>query len=276
MRSLVYFQPGEASSCVGCHENRGMTPLPKKLKATGSFPVPTPPKYKTPENALAFMQTVQPVLDKNCIKCHGLGKEIKGKMNLMGKKGQRYSQSYDSLTGKKGLIVVAYRNSETPKSKIKEYYAHAGTLIKLLNSKKHRKKVKLNKDDMARIVDWLDLNCQFYGDYEHEKEENRKISANDEKAIRALIKTYLGAELAAQPIEALINVGYPAQSRILNLPLAASAGGWGQTKKWSSKKDARYKKLADLINKALPPIKKRDIHVWRKLNTPGYQTISSK
>ena len=118
---------------------------------------------------------------------------------------------------------------------------------------------------------------QFYGDYEHEKEENRKISADDEKAIRALVKADLGDELAAQPIEALVNVGYPMQSRILNMPLAASAGGWGQTKKWSSKDDAGYKKLADLIDKSLPPIKKRDINVWRKLNTPGgYQITSSK
>ncbi|MDP6637150.1 MAG: hypothetical protein QGG42_19800 [Phycisphaerae bacterium] len=276
MRSLVYFQPGEASSCVGCHENRGMTPLPKKLKATGSFPVPTPPKYTTPDNGLAFMQTVQPVLDKNCIKCHGLGKEIKGKMNLMGKKGRRYAQSYDSLTGKKGLIVVAYRNRETAESKIKEYYAHAGTLIKHLMSEKHQKNVKLSKDDMARIVDWLDLNCQFYGDYEHEKEENRRISADNEKAIRALIKAELGDEIAAQPIEALVNVGYPRQSRVLRMPLATSAGGWGQVKKWSSTDDAGYKKLAELIDKSLPVLKKRDIHVWRKLNQPGYQTISSK
>ena len=58
--------------------------------------------------------------------------------------------------------------------------------------------------------------------------------------------------------------------------LAASAGGWEQTKKWSSKDDAGYKKLAELINKALPPVKKRDIHIWRKLNKPGYETISSK
>ncbi|MBT3198959.1 MAG: hypothetical protein HN350_03495 [Phycisphaerales bacterium] len=276
MRTLVYFQPGEASSCVGCHENRGMTPLPKKLKATGSFPKPTPPKYAKPELALAFAQTVQPVLDKNCIKCHGLGKKIAGNMNLLGKKGRRYSQSYDSLTGKKGLIVVAYRNRETNESKIKEYYAHAGTLIKHLTSEKHQKKVKLCKADMARIVDWLDLNCQFYGDYEQEKEENRKISGENEKAIRALIKTELGDEIAAQPIEALINVGYPDQSRVLNMPLAISAGGWGQTKKWSSKNDAGYKKLAELIKTALPPLKKRDINIWRKLNQPGYQTLSSK
>ncbi|MBL7221037.1 MAG: hypothetical protein ISS69_13050 [Phycisphaerae bacterium] len=275
MRSLVYFHPGEASSCVGCHENRGTTPLPRRLKASGSFPVPTPPAYKQPELALAFMETVQPVLDKNCIKCHGLGKEIKGKMNLMGKKGKRYSQSYDSLTQKKGLIVVAYRNRETAESKIKEYYAHAGTLAAHLMSEKHQKNVKLSKADMARIIDWLDLNVQFYGDYEHEKEENRRISADDEKAIRALVKAALGDEIAAQPIEALVNVGYPDQSRALNMPLAASAGGWGQAKKWSSKNDAGYKKLAELINKALPPLKKRDIHVWRKQNTPGYVTAAS-
>jgi len=276
MRSLVYFQPGEASSCVGCHENRGMTPLPRRLKAAGSFPVPTPPAYQKPELALAFMQTVQPVLDKNCIKCHGLGKEIKGKMNLLGKKGRRYSQSYDCLTRKKGLIVVAYRNRETAESKAKEYYAHAGKLAAHLMSEKHQKNVKLCKADFARIVDWLDLNVQFYGDYDREKRENRKISAENEKAIRALVKADLGDKIAAQPIEALVNVAYPKQSRALMMPLAASAGGWGQVKKWSSTNDAGYKKLAELIDKALPPVKKRDIHTWRPLNTPGYKTASTK
>ena len=275
MRTLVYFHPGEASSCVGCHENRGMTPLPRRLKASGSFPVPTPPAYKKPDLALAFMETVQPVLDKNCIKCHGLGKEIKGKINLLGKR-TRWSQSYDSLTRKKGLIVVAYRNRETAFSKIKEYYAHAGTLAAHLMSEKHQKNVKLSKEDFARIVDWLDLNVQFYGDYEHGKRENRKISAENEKAIRALVKADLGDEIAAQPIEALVNVAYPDQSRILMMPLAASAGGWGQVKKWSSTNDPAYKKLAALIDKALPPVKQRDIHVWRKLNTPGYETASTK
>jgi len=276
MRSLVYFHPGEASSCVGCHENRGTTPLPRRLKAAGSFPVPTPPKYQKPELALAFTQTVQPVLDKNCIKCHGLGKEVKGGMNLLGTKGRsRYSQSYDCLTRKKGLIVVAYRNRETAESKAKEYYAHAGTLVKHLMSEKHQKHVKLCKDDMARIIDWLDLNVQFYGDYDREKLENRQINAENEKAIRALVKADFGDEIAAQPIEALVNVAYPDQSRILNMPLADSAGGWGQVKKWSSKNDPGYKKLAALIDEALPPLKKRDIHTWRPLNTPGYKTAST-
>ena len=192
MRTLVYFHPGEASSCVGCHENRGTTPLPKKLQASGSFPVPTPPAYAKPDLALAFMQTVQPVLDKNCIKCHGLGEKLAGDMNLLGTK-TRWSKSYESLTlNKKNLVTVAYRNRETAESKIKEYYAHAGKLAAHLMSEKHQKNVKLSKEDFACIVDWLDLNAQFYGDYDHDKRENRKINAEDEKMIRDLVKADFG------------------------------------------------------------------------------------
>jgi len=276
MRTLVYFHPGEASSCVGCHENRGTTPLPKRLKASGSFPVPTPPKYTKPDLGLAFMQTVQPVLDKNCIKCHGLNtKKIAGNKILLGTR-TRWSRSYDTFTRTKGLVVVAYRNRETNESKLKEYYAHAGKLAAHLLSEKHRKNCKLSKDDFQAIVDWLDLNAQFYGDYDHVKRENRKIGSDDEKAIRAFVKAEFGDELAAQPIEALVNVAYPKQSRILNMPLATSAGGWGQTKKWSSKDDAGYKKLAAMIDKALPPIKQRNYNVWLKQNTPGYKTASLK
>ena len=71
-----------------------------------------------------------------------------------------------------------------------------------------------------------------------------------------------------------MNVGYPKQSRILNMALAEKAGGWGQIKKWKSTDDAGYKKLSELIDKALPPIKKRDYDFWRKQNTPGYQTAA--
>lgn len=276
MRSLIYFHPGETSSCVGCHENRGTTPLPKKLEASGSFPVPTPPTYAKPDLGLAFMQTVQPVLDKNCIKCHGIGEKLAGDMNLLGTR-TKWSKSYESLTSnKKKLVVVAYRNRETAESKIKEYYSHAGKLAAHLMSEKHQKNVKLSKEDFACIVDWLDLNAQFYGDYDHDKLENRKINAEDEKAIRELIKAEFGDKVAGQPLEALVNVAYPDQSRILKMPLATKAGGWEQVKKWKSTDDPGYKKLAALIDKAIPPVKQRDYDIWRKQNTPGYQTASTE
>jgi len=82
MRSFIYLQPGEVSSCIGCHEPRNMTPLPhsKSKFVTQKIVPPTNQDYDT---GFSFLKTVQPVLDKNCIKCHGLNK-MAGNLNLLG------------------------------------------------------------------------------------------------------------------------------------------------------------------------------------------------
>ena len=275
MRTIIYFHPGERASCVGCHETRGTPALPTRVKAMSSYPVPTPPVGPKPELALAFMQAVQPVLDKNCIACHGLKDKAPDGVVLLGKR-TRWSQSYDTLIQRKGLVSVAYRNRETAATKVKEYYAHSGTLAGHLMSEKHRKNCKLSKDDFQRIVDWLDLNAQFYGDYAHDKRESLRISGENEKAIRDLVRAELGEKIAAQPLEALVNVAFPDQSRILNMPLATSAGGWGQIDKWASKDAPGYKKMAALVAKSIPPFKRRDYNVWARQNTPKYNTTVMK
>jgi len=275
MRTIIYFHPGEQASCVGCHENRGTPALPTRVKAMSSYPVPTPPAGPKPEMALAFTQTVQPVLDKNCIGCHGLKDKPAAGVVLLGKR-TRWSQSYETLIKRKGLVAVAYRNRESTFTRVKEYYAHSGRLAAHLMSDKHRKHCKLSKDDFQRIVDWLDLNAQFYGDYAHDKRESLKISRDSEKALRDAVRAELGDKIAAQPLEALVNVAFPDQSRILNMPLATSAGGWGQVKKWSSKNDPGYKKLAALVAKSIPPFKRRDYNVWARLNAPNYNKTASK
>jgi len=276
MRTIIYFHAGENASCVGCHENRGTPALPTRVKAMSSYPVPTPPAGPKPELAMAFMQAVQPVLDKNCIACHGLKDKAPDGVVLLGGRGKRYGQSYENLIGKKGLVSVAYRNRETATTQVKEYYAHSGTLASHLMSEKHRKNCKLSKADFKRIGDWLDLNAQFYGDYDHDKRENLKISSEDEKAIRAAVRAELGEKIAAQPLEALVNVAFPLQSRILNMPLAASAGGWGQIDKWASKDAPGYKKMAALVAKSIPPFKRRDYNVWAAQNAPKYNKTAVK
>ena len=275
MRTIIYFHPGEQASCVGCHENRGTPALPTRVKAMSSYPVPTPPAGPKPRMALAFMQTVQPVLDKNCIGCHGLKAKPSGGVVLLGKRA-RWSQSYDTLIKQKGMVTVAYRNRETPFTRVKEYYAHSGKLAGHLMSEKHRKNCKLSKDDFQRVVNWLDLNAQFYGDYSSSKRESLKISSADEKALRDAIRAELGEKIAAQPIEALVNVAYPAQSRILNMPLAVSAGGWGQMDKWANRDAPGYKKISALVAKSIPPFKPRNYNTWAKLNAPTYKKTALK
>ena len=45
--------------------------------------------------------------------------------------------------------------------------------------------------------------------------------------LREEIRRRFGPQLAEQPLAALVNVALPEESRILQAPLAAEAGGWG-------------------------------------------------
>jgi hypothetical protein len=109
-------------------------------------------------------------------------------------------------------------------------------------------------------VQWLDLNAQFYGDYSWNKEEWRGVSEDGEAALRRAIRETLGPGIAEQPLAALINVGLPAESRILQAPLAAEAGGWGQiTPGWASTNAAGYRLMLRLVLDCLEPLEGRDV-----------------
>ncbi|MCK4564310.1 MAG: hypothetical protein KAU94_06530, partial [Verrucomicrobia bacterium] len=71
MRTFVYAHPGETASCVGCHEPRDMAP--PRAAAFTTIHKPVPPAGPQYEGGLSFAKTVQPVLDRHCIRCHGLG-----------------------------------------------------------------------------------------------------------------------------------------------------------------------------------------------------------
>ncbi len=275
MRSLVYLQPGEVAGCVGCHEQRGSTPVNKPLTSLNIRTIKPSPISNYPKG-LRFMPTVQPVLDRHCIKCHGLKEKLSGKVNLLGlmqnSRGQfarpeplnytnfkrkiACSTSYSALISHKGLIRLAHRNQESGYSTPKDYFSHASKLPAILD--KH-KGVKMNPADRQRVIDWLDLNCQFYGDYTFNRVEERKIDAKGEIALRAFVEQRFGKKLAKQPFAALVNVGDTNQSRILLAPLPESKGGWGQVEKgFTSKTDPDYCTAKQLVEASLRPLKNRN------------------
>ena len=139
MRTFVYLHPGESVTCAGCHEPRNATPTQVQTPEKIVYRELTPPVEPRYEGGLSFARTVQPVLDRHCIECHGLEK-TEGDINLLGtidpapiKLGRvRASAAYNSLTLRPGLVSVALRNKETVSSKPKDYFAHAGRLAKLL------------------------------------------------------------------------------------------------------------------------------------------------
>jgi len=259
MRSAIYLQPGETATCVGCHEHRSTTPRPGRLP--GGMPIhdPKPPAGPQYAGGFSFMRTVQPVLDRYCIECHGL-KRKDADLDLLGTREGTYNVAHDSLTGRAGWVKIAYRNQETAFSTAKDYFAHAGKLAKYL-LEDHQNRVKLDRESFQRIVDWLDLNTQFYGDYSRNRVEDRRISSEGEKALREHIKETFGVELAKQPLAALVNVAIPSESRILKAPLATGAGGWGQIAAggWQNTGQEGYQEMLRLVKTTVVPREAHDI-----------------
>ncbi|MCY2993145.1 MAG: hypothetical protein NTY19_35465 [Planctomycetota bacterium] len=79
MRSTTSVQPGERTACVGCHEHRMSAP-----PQTAGVPLALrrPPSPLDPGELggrpFSFIEAVQPILDRHCVRCHGGEKTEKG------------------------------------------------------------------------------------------------------------------------------------------------------------------------------------------------------
>lgn len=271
MRSLVYLRPGEMSGCVGCHEPREDTPVMRGRASALRFRKLEPPAGPRYDGGFSFVRTVQPVLDRYCIGCHGLEKTEAG-VNLTGAfrdsngKGLRFTVSYESIMRRGGMVKIAQRNSETAYSTPKDYYAHAGRLTKMLldghPDKAGKPKVRLDRDSLSRIIDWLDLNAQFYGDYSFNRIETQRPVGAAEKALRTAVARRFGTKISGQPFAALVNLAMPSESRILKAPLAEKAGGWGHPfprGAWTNTNDMAYKHMLNLVEACVPTLRRHDI-----------------
>ncbi|MEE8451636.1 MAG: hypothetical protein V3R99_06960, partial [Thermoguttaceae bacterium] len=251
-KSFFYLQPGENRSCTGCHEEVG-TVSPASLMAGSGVRRPVElipaagPQYK---GGLSFMRTVQPVLDRYCIECHGLDK-TDGDVDLV-HDGQQYPISYRALVerGDHRLGLKGYKTKESTISRPFEYYSHSNKVAHMLIKGHGELGSKLSGDveSFMRIIEWLDVNAQCYGDLFPYKLEERRIDTAALEELRAHVKQQFGEKLASQPERALINVAQPDESRILMAPLARNAGGWGQIDGWKSKNDEGYKKVEALVD----------------------------
>jgi len=257
MRSMMYVRPGEVIGCAGCHESRASGPSTAPYSPSAmavSRPQPLPgPQY---EGGFSFMRSVQPVLDRHCIRCHGLGKKAAGNLNLLG------DQAYASLTGRPGLVAIALSNKETYTSVPKDYFAHAGRLAAiLLKGKMGDQHIAIPRDDMDRIIAWLDLNGQQFGDYSFNRLEDRTPDREGEQRLRAAVRETFGDAMARRPWAALVNVGQPDASPILRAALAVEAGGWGQVAdvKWDSEQHPEFQRFKKLVAAAITPLPYTDL-----------------
>ncbi len=302
-KTFWYLQPGENRSCVGCHEEVGTSPDMKTMaglmkNGPAKMQPAAGPQY---EGGLAFAKTVQPVLDRYCISCHGLDKKA-GNVNLLYetfdpstikeeqfpawaisekaswmkhgspreqfiRNAKTYPSSYMEMTlrGDFSVGMKAYMTEEIRNisEAYEPTYSRSSKVAEMIL--KNHGKVNMDHDSKMRIIEWMDLNAPMNGDIFSgwgNRAEDRKFNAEKMTELRAEIKAQFGDKLANQPDAALVNRVFPQESRILMAPLAKSAGGWGQIDGWKSKDDPAFKKMEALVLQSYNPIKNENDMGW--------------
>jgi hypothetical protein len=107
MRSHVEFQPGEARSCVGCHETKehvpGAAAKAGRLALRREPSLPKPPPWGDVA-IVDYEKLVQPVFNRHCVRCHGSADPKKGLDLSDARDSYGFVQSYRSLFGiRKGV-----------------------------------------------------------------------------------------------------------------------------------------------------------------------------
>jgi mono/diheme cytochrome c family protein len=165
MRTYLSFQPGETRSCVGCHETRAEAPptLAHAPLALSRPPAtPTPPPWG--DRPLSFLRDVQPVLTKNCARCH-TGLKPEGGVDLSPGLTGDHNRAYDTLLDPaRGLLATASKGDTSRVTPVRELGSHASRLVKLLQTT-HQARVSLTSEDWERLYTWVDANALYYDNF---------------------------------------------------------------------------------------------------------------
>jgi hypothetical protein len=168
MRSATYARNGERLVCQGCHEpkSRASTPpatVPLALRREPSSPKPD----VDGSNPFSYPRLVQPVLERNCVKCH---EENRGKAPNLAREPiqNKWYASYNSLVNY-GFTAYGDGYRTIPG----RFGARASKLLAMLDKGHHD--LKLADEDFHRLALWLDCASMFYGVFEKEGGEKQLL-----------------------------------------------------------------------------------------------------
>jgi hypothetical protein len=173
MRSLTYLQPGEQTSCVGCHEHRTTAPnvgeesLAAYREPTSIAPAPDGSK------PFSYPILVQSILDKHCVSCHG-GEKTEGDIDLTGAPAGQFTRSYNALAP---LVPFSEwqgtpQANHEPLTHPNQFGARASRLTELLLD--GHEDVSLSDEEYERLITWMDTNALFYGTFDPEDQKRQQ------------------------------------------------------------------------------------------------------
>ncbi len=192
MRSFTGVMPGETRGCLGCHALHTATPD----KAYGALALREKPAALTPPpwgagTSVSYERFCQPVLDKHCGACHQGNGKARAKLDLTLRGGVPeqgiddpkllpFKEPYLTLVGQAwsgpkpagsgaglglaGCLDVEGTHHYEPIRPM-TMLSSTSRLIDLVTGGKHHG-VKVEGEELQRLIAWVDCNCVYRGDEE--------------------------------------------------------------------------------------------------------------
>jgi hypothetical protein len=167
MQSFLTVQPGETTSCVGCHEQRTQTPrhTARQLAALRRPPSQIEPIADLPD-VMDYPRDVQPVLDALCVSCHGYEKNSAGgpragRLILTGDHGPLFSHSYYMLTIAR--LISDGRNKPQSNYAPRTLGSSASRLLTLLDGTHYGVQATPRQKLLLRL--WIESGAAYPGTY---------------------------------------------------------------------------------------------------------------
>jgi len=198
-RTYVNYMPGEVRGCVGCHETPSSvsrsddSALVKRAFQREPSVAGPQPGETCGRRPIDYIHDVQPVWNAHCLKCHS-GESPKANLNLGGTLTEMFCVSYENLVPerRKGhsdrQLLGPVIGENHPKTGNVHYLparslgSHASVLVAMLGRGKvklqdpkqaeraeklarEHKDIKLSKEELLKVTNWVDTNAQYYGTY---------------------------------------------------------------------------------------------------------------
>ncbi len=160
MQSFTGVGPGETLGCVGCHAHQAMTPpatrFPLAARRAASRIQPVADAPDVPD----FPRDIQPILDRNCVKCHNCDRRDGGVL-LTGDHGPMFSHAYYSLIVWRQVADGRnYPRSEYPPRSL----GSGGSALMQKLAPSHFE-VQLTPVERQTVRLWLDAGAPYPGTY---------------------------------------------------------------------------------------------------------------
>jgi hypothetical protein len=306
MQSFVTVQPGETTSCVGCHEQRTRTPHLRDLRVLDAMKRPPSriAPYEHLPDVLDFPRDIQPILDRHCVKCHNHDRRD-GDMNLSGDRTPYYSTAYWTMFSKSLVVDGRNMHGNRPPRTIG---TSASRLMTCLDQSHYE--VRVSDQERATIRTWIDSGATYSGTYaclgsgmfpvdfpdeivinrcagchKAAKESYRNVKKDafyfqfgdqgppqpllEQIDDIILIRHLAYFQLGEAPLyQALCNLDRPAQSVFLRAPLAKSAGGLERCGQavFQNREDKDYREILARIEEA-----SQQLQLHKRFDMPGFR-----